>query len=203
LHVKTDHRQDLIKETARKHGEARIVMTSSDGYKMARKLDYDALVTKIPHDGEKLGHLSGSFQRYFNSKLAVVYFVVELDRRLREAGCDNVYINTCHPGNAIMTTMGEGEQHVIPAFLHPYIKHAINFFMGQTIPDCAKTQTWLAASSEVRTNNLHGGFWRPVWTRWWSNKFLACKEEKLTPLAADEQEREKLWAWTKAVVDKR
>ena len=68
------------------------------GYKRAVKLDYSALTTRVADDGTSLIHLSGGFQRYLNSKLAVLYLALELDRRLWVRGLRNVFVNACHPG---------------------------------------------------------------------------------------------------------
>ncbi len=89
---------DVVERSADLHGEARITMTSSQGYIAAKKLDYAALQTAVPKDGTSLLHLSGGFQRYVDSKLAVLYFAMELNKRVRARKVENVYINACHPG---------------------------------------------------------------------------------------------------------
>lgn len=99
VEVGADASLGLVQRTASKHGEARIVMMSSRGYTTATKLDYDALTTPKEGDGSSAWHLGGSFHRYCNTKLANLYFVAELDRRLQERGIKNVYCNSCHPGS--------------------------------------------------------------------------------------------------------
>lgn len=89
---------DLVKQTANSYGEARITLTSSYGYKAAKKLDYMALTTIVPDDGTSFLHLGGGMQRYLDSKLAVLYFAMELDKILWASGVHNVFVNSCHPG---------------------------------------------------------------------------------------------------------
>lgn len=73
-------------------------MVSSMAYGMAERIDYDALTHTVADDGTKLRDLKGAMTRYGNSKLANIYFALELDRRLRERSINNVYCNSCHPG---------------------------------------------------------------------------------------------------------
>jgi NAD(P)-dependent dehydrogenase (short-subunit alcohol dehydrogenase family) len=89
---------DLVEKTATKCGDARITFTSSRGHKEATKLDYIALTTRIPDDGTSFRHLAGGYQRYLNSKLAVLYLALELDKRLQARGVKNVFVNACQPG---------------------------------------------------------------------------------------------------------
>jgi NAD(P)-dependent dehydrogenase (short-subunit alcohol dehydrogenase family) len=89
---------DLVEKTATKFGDARITFTSSRGHKEATKLDYIALTTRVPDDGTSLRHLSGGYQRYLNSKLAVLYLALELDKRLQARGVKDVFVNACQPG---------------------------------------------------------------------------------------------------------
>jgi len=92
---------EFVERTATLHGEARITMTSSEGHKQAKKLDYDALTQLVPNDGKKRRNLVGGCQRYLDSQLAVLYFALELDKRLRARGVNNVFVNACHPGKEL------------------------------------------------------------------------------------------------------
>lgn len=91
----------MIEETAGRYGEARITLTSSEGYKAAKKLDYTALTTIVPNDGTSLLQLGGGFQRYLNSKLAVLYFALELDKRIWRKTGGTVFVNACQPGKLL------------------------------------------------------------------------------------------------------
>lgn len=78
-------------------------MTSSMGYKMAPKMDYDALLQGADGGAAGFKDVHTGFTRYATSKLANIYFAAELDRRLQERGIHNIYCNSCHPGEG-----GEG-----------------------------------------------------------------------------------------------
>jgi NAD(P)-dependent dehydrogenase (short-subunit alcohol dehydrogenase family) len=61
-------------------------------------LDYEAFANSIPNNSSALWRAGTCFYRYLNSKLGVLYLAMELDRRLREAGVENVFVNAVHPG---------------------------------------------------------------------------------------------------------
>lgn len=75
--------------------EARIVVTSSEAYRLAKGIDFDSLRKNV--DPTLLGFV-GSMKRYGRSKLANALYARELQRRLLEKGVRNVYVNAVHPG---------------------------------------------------------------------------------------------------------
>lgn len=90
----------LMEKTAREHGEARVVITSSAAHGFAKSgIDFDALTKAIPHT--RFGGLGDAMTRYGASKLANMLFARELDRRwaypLRQQG---VFVSSdcVHPG---------------------------------------------------------------------------------------------------------
>jgi hypothetical protein len=93
---------DMIDHTAKLCGEARITYTSSRGYLAATKLDYKALTTRVPDDGTSLSDLGGGFQRYLNSKLAVLYLAKALDQEIWIKSSESIFVNACHPGKLSM-----------------------------------------------------------------------------------------------------
>ncbi|KAL9121747.1 MAG: hypothetical protein Q9187_001687 [Circinaria calcarea] len=189
---------DIVEDTATSHGEARIVVTSSAGYKGATKLDYKALTTPVPTDGSHWWHIFSSFRRYLTSKLANIYFTNELDRRLQARGITNVYCNSCHPGSAGGTGLGTG---AIPGAVGRWVEvsaKAIITRVANTNADSAKTQVYLAASKEIREKNIHGQYWVPKWS--WTIRFLRCEQEELTTLAKDQEEQRKLWELSERAV---
>ena len=88
----------LLQATARAHGDVRIVCVSSDAHRLVRDIDFDGLRREVRSD--MLGSF-GSLKRYGQSKLANILFMQELDRRLREHGVTNVWVNSCHPGSPL------------------------------------------------------------------------------------------------------
>lgn len=89
-----------MERTSKESGDARIVVTSSLGYKVSSGIDYEALTIAFPSDQSRAWHLPGAFKRYGDSKLANIWFTNELSRRLREKGVENVYCNSCQPGTS-------------------------------------------------------------------------------------------------------
>ncbi|KAI9859809.1 MAG: hypothetical protein M1830_006286, partial [Pleopsidium flavum] len=188
----------LVEKTATKYGEARIVMTSSRGYMVASKLDYDALRTPIEGNGSSIWHMGGSFFRYCNTKLANIYFMAELDRRLQERGIKNVYCNSCHPGSVAETGMGKGQKSLGP-YLEEAIRGVIHLFCN-SVEDAAKTQVYLAASKQIRVKNVHGEYWAPTWT--WTQAYNGSQKQKLIVLAENEREEKKLWEVSEEAINK-
>lgn len=187
----------MLEEGAKQHGDARVVMVSSLGYRMAQKLDYDALKTRVDGDGTRLRDLKGAFVRYFNSKLANIYFAAELDRRLGEKNIHNIYVTGCHPGSVASSSLGAGEQIPISQTTQNLLKGLLNRF-SNTIPDSAKTQVYLAASREIVERDVHGEYWIPSWS--WTLKYKGCHKEELTALGRNEEEQKKLWLFSEKAV---
>jgi NAD(P)-dependent dehydrogenase (short-subunit alcohol dehydrogenase family) len=91
--------EDFIKTSANVHGETRITITSSSGYKVCRKLDYGLFKSPIPSEKKSvLSIMKESMKRYVNSKLGILYIAMELDRRLRASGIKNIRVNAVQPG---------------------------------------------------------------------------------------------------------
>jgi NAD(P)-dependent dehydrogenase (short-subunit alcohol dehydrogenase family) len=92
----------MIDNTAKIYGQARITFTSSVGYKKANRLDTLALTTQIPNDGTSLLHLKGAFQRYLDSKLAVLYLAMALAKEVWTKNSASIFVNACHPGKHLV-----------------------------------------------------------------------------------------------------
>jgi NAD(P)-dependent dehydrogenase (short-subunit alcohol dehydrogenase family) len=89
-----------LRETARSDGEARVV-TQSSGLHERGEIDFDDLHGEREYD---------PWDAYAQSKLANVLFAYELDRRLREAGVDDVRSVACHPGYAATNLQRRGPE---------------------------------------------------------------------------------------------
>jgi NAD(P)-dependent dehydrogenase (short-subunit alcohol dehydrogenase family) len=183
---------DLVERTADAHGEARITLTGSYSYKWARKLDYGHLTTAVPGDGTSLRHLSAGWQRYCDSKLAVLYLALQLDRQLETRGVKNVFVNVCQPGEVPGTDLGEGQQPLVSAFWGRALKRFLGLFLRNSTLDSAKTQVVLSASKRVGEEKVRGEFWAPIFS-WLGYYQGSQKEELVTQLARDEEEWRKLW----------
>ncbi|KAI9893330.1 MAG: hypothetical protein M1814_000460 [Vezdaea aestivalis] len=180
----------LLERTAGEQGDARVVVVSSDAHRAAPRIDYKALETAVESDGTSYLHLAGAFKRYGTSKLANIYYTVDLDRRLRARGVNNVYCNAIDPGVAGSTGLGAGtDQTIIGPRLEKLIRWLTKLFSNST-EDCAKTQTYLAASAAVTEGDIRGQYWRPKFS--WTFKYKSCARQPLGPLASDEEEQRKL-----------
>ena len=80
-------------------GDGRVVAISSQGSRMARRAPLD--------DPRDQSGRYGKWQAYFESKLADLLFIFELDRRCREQGVP-VKGLAAHPGYAATGLMGTG-----------------------------------------------------------------------------------------------
>jgi len=102
----------LLRRAAKRSGDARIVITSSDAYKFVDGVDLSDVGRRVPGDGESIRHLPAAMRRYGRSKRANILFAMELDRRLRApdglGGCAGVRVNLCHPGTIGATGLGDG-----------------------------------------------------------------------------------------------
>jgi NAD(P)-dependent dehydrogenase (short-subunit alcohol dehydrogenase family) len=85
----------LVEDTAQEYGEARIAVVASVGYTFVNGIDFDAIRKEVPPN--MLGFIGG-MKRYGRSKLANILFALEIARRLRERGVENVWVNAVHPG---------------------------------------------------------------------------------------------------------
>ena len=106
----------LLRSTAEKSGDVRVVITSSDAHKFVDKVDLSDVGRRIPGDGGSIRDLPAATRRYGRSKRANILFAMELDRRLRAAppgssggsGCTGIRVNVCHPGTIGATGLGDG-----------------------------------------------------------------------------------------------
>ncbi|KAI9839377.1 MAG: hypothetical protein M1838_004344, partial [Thelocarpon superellum] len=176
---------DLVKQTARAHGDARIVVVSSIGLKGASKIDYSRLQTRVANDGKSVKDLGPAMMSYFRSKLMNAYFAAELGRRLREEGVHNVYWN-------VTTTdlvSSHGQQHPVPMVVQNCLRKTIGLFTNSA-QDSARCEVFLAASKEVADKDINGEYWEPTWS--WSQRYTGCKVIKnVTPLAVNVEEQKK------------
>jgi NAD(P)-dependent dehydrogenase (short-subunit alcohol dehydrogenase family) len=194
--------KDIIERTATTKGEARIIMTSSEGYKLATKFDYAALTQEIPDDGTSIFHLWRSFRRYCNSKLGVIYLALDLDRQLRSRGVTNVRVNACHPVRAPTTEIGDFQQTFMSPTANRWVKWMVTlgYNVGNTVEDCAKTQTFLSASRKVREDRVGGEYWVPRIN--WRLRYVGCQKEELNALGKNEAEWKRMWEFCEEAVRK-
>jgi retinol dehydrogenase 12 len=122
--------ENILKETARKEGEARVVNVSSAAHR-GSKIRFDDL------QGEKFYN---GWRAYGASKLANLLFTFELDRRMRGS---QVSANALHPG-FVATQFAQNNQ----GWLKPVMKLAGRFALSPE--NGAATSIYLASSPDVR-----------------------------------------------------
>jgi hypothetical protein len=199
---------DLVKNTTNLHGEARITITASNGYKAVSKLNYDMFTTPLQQHRLAISMIGSSLQRYLNSKLGTLYFAMELDRRLREAGVENVLVNAVHPGQTGKTNLGDWDHSFMSPSAVKIFKSFVflGFLISHTNEDAAKTQTYVSASKRVSDEHIHGELWVPTNSLWptpWSwMRYTGSITEKLQPHATDKAEWKKFWDFCDEAVKK-
>ena len=123
---------------------ARIINVSSDSYKIAR-LDLDDL---------SLSSYSAA-KSYSRSKLAIVYFTIELARRLEAQGLDHgLTVNAVDPG-PVASNIGANNPGLLYGLVGPLIKH-----LFPSADRAARTAMMLATDPEL--SNRTGGYYRSL-----------------------------------------
>lgn len=189
----------LLEQTANTHGHARVVIVSSNLHEPKSKegIDFENLK---PLSGRKdpaniFGFVK-SMDRYNRSKYASILHAFELDKRLRQRGIRNVYVNSVHPGIIADTNLTGGDMRAyLPRWFLPIFLF-LNRFFSISIEEGAKTQLYLATSPDVVSKEIHGQYWsqskngpvkgvvrgrgldRKLATRLWENSEQAVKEHQ-------------------------
>jgi NAD(P)-dependent dehydrogenase (short-subunit alcohol dehydrogenase family) len=140
---------------------ARIVNVSSDTYRIAR-LDLDDL---------ELDPYSMS-NAYGRSKLAIVYFTLELARRLAARGVEGVTVNAVDPG-PVASNIGANNPGWLYSLARPMIRH---LFPGAD--RAARTALMLATDPALA--GASGGYYRSL-------------KRRERPLEVDAELRDRLW----------
>jgi len=157
---------NILLGTIKKSAPSRIVNVSARLYKIA-KLDLDNLNQSGISD----------LKVYSNSKLANIYFTIELADKLKGTG---VTVNTLHPG-VIKTDITRN----VPSYQKVVVESIITV-LGKTVEEGAQTQIMLCVSKDVE--NVTGEY------------FNDCKKEELKAFAKDKQLAAKLWELSEIAV---
>jgi NAD(P)-dependent dehydrogenase (short-subunit alcohol dehydrogenase family) len=166
---------DLLLDLVQASAPSRIVVLSSEGYKMAPDgLNFEDLQSELDFDG---------FAKYGHSKLANVYFTTELARRLAGTG---VTVNAVHPGY-VETELGRPR----PEDPRPPKRAAGKGAARDTGPDLSHlpppmspldgAATSLFVACDPSLGEISGEY------------FSECKSVPLTPVGADAAAARRLW----------
>jgi NAD(P)-dependent dehydrogenase (short-subunit alcohol dehydrogenase family) len=224
-HFQTNHLGHFAFVTAlmpllERDGGGRVVVTSSEAYRFVDGLDFNALQGDVKE--ELLGFVGG-MKRYGASKLANMLFARELARRLAERGIENIYVNSCHPGEcgavflhglkltgsgAIASTGlgGSGEQLGLPKMVAEPLNFMIRRvagYLGTSAQDGAMTQVWAATSERIVEDGIKGQYITPVFG--WTGRYQYSKavpvEQLRTEGAKDAELAKRLWEVSEKAVE--
>ena len=164
----------LLEATQLEHGDARVVILSSLGFKFTPPggITFDALKTPQPIT------VMGRFVRYGQSKLANVLYASEIARRYKD-----LMVIAIHPGVIHGTELGSA----LPIF-HRAFSRVATYGQEIQLHEGAYNSEWAATTS--RTNLVSGSFYEPV-----GSPIKPTKDSSSEPL------REKLWMWTQKELD--
>lgn len=170
----------LLESTAKKHDEARVVVTTSSFHLACQDIDFASLTSPTR---TKAPAALDSCYRYARSKLANVLFTRELEARLRKKGVKAVYANCFFPGNIPTEGMDAWKQ-LFGGLAGGLVKGLFRV-VGQSEQDGAATAMFLAASDIVVKDELKGRYFIPIAT-----------EDKTSSVAEDMDLARNLWYWT-------
>lgn len=152
---------------------SRVVVVSSGAYRMAGD---GICFHDLQHEGE-----FHSLGVYAESKLANIYYTLELAERLEGSG---VTVNALNPGHVASRLGQTRPEDLARATVRPQVPHRIDEVLGP-LPEPvdpavgARTSVFLATSPEVE--GVNGSF------------FSRCRAEPLTRLAGDREASRRLW----------
>ncbi len=157
---------DIIKLTARDHGEARIINVSSSAHSAAGN---DGLRLDAINDRSQFR----AFRVYGGSKLANLLFTYQLARRLEGAG---ISVNAAHPG---LVNTGFGDN--MTGFMR-YLFGLMKKVAGRSPQKGAETLIYLAASPEVA--GISGKY------------FIDKQQKRSSDISYDEEQQRALWDYS-------
>lgn len=159
---------DIIKLTARDHGEARIINVASSAHSAA---GLDGIRLDRLRDGAGFR----AFRVYGASKLANVQFSYELARRLEGTA---VTVNAVHPG---LVNTGFGDN--MTGFMR-YLFKLMKAVAGRSPRKGAETLVYLASAAEVEG----------VTGKYWQDKMPVPSSD----ISYDREQQKKLWEFSAA-----
>ncbi|HPG27690.1 MAG TPA: SDR family NAD(P)-dependent oxidoreductase, partial [Myxococcota bacterium] len=143
----------------RESAPARIVNVGSDTYKIAR-LDFDDLMLERDY---------GMMKAYGQSKLAILYFTLELARRIEGSG---VTVNAVDPG-PVASNIGADNPGLAYRLVGPLLR---NFF-----PSAARAaRTAIIVAADPALEDANGGYYR-------------SRKRRENPLDFDPETSRRLW----------
>jgi NAD(P)-dependent dehydrogenase (short-subunit alcohol dehydrogenase family) len=153
---------ELVLDRLRASAPARIVVVSSAAHYRSRGLDFEDLGARRRY---------GSYRVYADSKLANLYFVSELARRLRGTG---VTVNAVHPGVVASDFAADGDTQGLLRWFYRVAKPLL-----RTPEEGAETTLYVATAPEL--GEVTGEY------------FANCRRARPSRVARDDQAARRLW----------
>jgi len=166
----THHLIEQMKQTASDYGEARVINITS-------------IMHKSPINWNDLNYKNTTYHSntaYYQSKHLLTSFTYYLSRKLKET---DITVNCIHPG-LVKTALIHSDY----AFPMNSIVPIVDFFIGESPDQAAKTPVWLALSNEVKGINGEYIHHRKIKKSWAPTK--------------DENAQSKLYNVTLSMLDK-
>lgn len=165
----------LLERLRETDGETRVV-TQSSGLHENGEIDFDDLHGEREYD---------KWDAYAQSKLANVLFAYELDRRLDDAGIDDVASVACHPGYASTNLQGRGPKRE-GSLLRLWMMRVANAVIAQS-PERGALPMLYGATAE----GIEGGEY--VGPDGWRNMRGLPTVQSSSDRSYDERVAERLW----------
>ncbi|KAK0130256.1 hypothetical protein ONS96_000779 [Cadophora gregata f. sp. sojae] len=163
-------------------------------------INFDDLTTAKENDMTQIQDISASLQRYARSKLGNIQYARALQRQLLAEGFSNIYVNCLNPGTIGSSTFGSDDSPGLPR----WVKIASRTLVSITSisPQAgALNSLMLATDPDIVVRDIKGKYFDvgPMGGKFvYGYSFEA--EEKLSELARNEKEGERLMSWSEEAV---
>ncbi|KAH7150694.1 hypothetical protein DER46DRAFT_664655 [Fusarium sp. MPI-SDFR-AT-0072] len=191
---------DLIKETSKRYGNARVVVVASHAHAMYKAvpgdiIDFEDLRIERVTTLQTVADVQASLQRYARSKLANILFARALHKHLQESGQDNIFVNCLNPGT--IGTSAATDSAAIPPWI-AFLTSSVVRMTSIPVQDGARTTLLLTTDPEIASRKLSGKYFDvgPLAGKFWYGYSWDATEAKLSEAARDDELGETLWKWS-------
>uniref|UniRef100_A0A0D2YFH8 Uncharacterized protein n=1 Tax=Fusarium oxysporum (strain Fo5176) TaxID=660025 RepID=A0A0D2YFH8_FUSOF len=186
---------DLIKETSKRFGDARIVVVASHAHRMYKAvpgdiIDFKDLRVERLASLQTIADVQASLQRYARSKLANILFTLALHKHLQESG------------QGTIGTSAATDSAAIPPWI-AFLTSSVVRMTSIPVLDGARTTLLLTTDPEIASRKLSGRYFDvgPLSEKFWYGYSWDATEAKLSEAAKNDELRETLWKWSIDMMD--
>ncbi|KAM5527557.1 short-chain dehydrogenase reductase, partial [Fusarium oxysporum f. sp. phaseoli] len=191
---------DLIKETSKRFGDARVVVVTSHAHTMYKAvpgdiIDFKDLRVQRLASLQTIADVQASLQRYARSKLANILFTRALHKHLQESGQGNIFVNCLNPGT--IGTSATTDSAAIPPWI-AFLTSSVVRMTSIPVLDGARTTLLLTTDPEIASRKLSGRYFDvgPLSGKFWYGYSWDATEAKLSEAARNDELGEALWKWS-------